>query len=84
MMTKYQLVFVKMENQFAKIFNSNKLRNLRFKQDAFFKIQAESMVKNREINFKTHLVFEKLRNKTLTRLIDLYQSKIQRTEHLAF
>jgi hypothetical protein len=31
MMTKYQLVFVKMENQFAKIFNNNKLRNLKLK-----------------------------------------------------
>lgn len=31
MMTKYQMVFVKMENSFAKIFNSNKLRGLTFK-----------------------------------------------------
>ena len=39
MMTKYQLVFVKMENQFAKIFNTNKLRNLKFKQEAFLNIR---------------------------------------------
>jgi hypothetical protein len=31
MMTKYQLVFVKMENSFAKVFNSNKLRWLHLK-----------------------------------------------------
>jgi len=35
MMTKYQLVFVKMENAFAKVFNSNKLRNMTFKQEGF-------------------------------------------------
>lgn len=46
MMTKYQLVFVKMENQFAKIFNANKLRNLRYKQDAFFSIKTQALAKN--------------------------------------
>ena len=31
MMTKYQLVFVKMENSFTKIFHKNKMRNLKFR-----------------------------------------------------
>ena len=70
MMTKYQLVFVKMENQFAKIFNGNKLRSLRFKQEAFFNIKTAALVKNQQVNFKMHMVFEKLRNKYVSGLID--------------
>jgi len=42
MMTKYQLVFVKMESAFAKVFNSNKLRNLFLKEEAFQKIKERA------------------------------------------
>eukprot|EP00349_Pseudokeronopsis_sp_Brazil_P007209 CAMPEP_0202974902 /NCGR_PEP_ID=MMETSP1396-20130829/64907_1 /ASSEMBLY_ACC=CAM_ASM_000872 /TAXON_ID= /ORGANISM="Pseudokeronopsis sp., Strain Brazil" /LENGTH=42 /DNA_ID= /DNA_START= /DNA_END= /DNA_ORIENTATION= len=41
-MTKYQLVFVKMESAFAKVFNSNKLRNLFLKEEAFQKIKERA------------------------------------------
>lgn len=39
MMTKYQLVFVKMETAFGSILNSNKIRDLKKKQQAFCKFR---------------------------------------------
>ena len=46
MMTKYQLVFVKMETAFTKIFNHNKLRDLNRLQEAFAKFKFNT-IKNR-------------------------------------
>ena len=79
MMTKYQLVFVKMENQFHKIFNTNKLRGLRHKQDAFYAIKACALVKNLEQQYRMHAIFEKLKNKHMSRLLDIYTQKVQKT-----
>eukprot|EP00347_Sterkiella_histriomuscorum_P013141 403365857 len=84
MMTKYQLVFVKMENQFAKIFNSNKLRNLRFKQDAFIEIKMQALVRDGDVQYRTHQVYEKVRNHYVqTLIIDKYQAKQLKVLHLA-
>ncbi len=41
------------------------------------------MVRNSEIQFKMHGIYEKMRNKHLARLIDIYSKKIHRTQHLA-
>lgn len=84
MMTKYQLVFVKMENQFAKIFNNNKLRNIKFKQDAFHKVKRCAILKQSEVGFKAQMIFERFRNKTLNHLINLYSRKLVQEKHLAF
>lgn len=56
------MVFVKMENTFAKIFNGNKLRNLEVKQHTFQKIEDYATVKSCQLNYKTHLTFEKVKN----------------------
>jgi predicted RNase H-like nuclease (RuvC/YqgF family) len=62
MMTKYQLVFVKMETAFSKIFNRNKLRDLKKLQDAFAQFKFNT-VKNRvEINCASRVAFENLKN----------------------
>lgn len=42
MMTKYQLVFVKMETAFSKVLNSNKLRDLTQLQKAFYKMKENA------------------------------------------
>lgn len=54
-MTKYQLVFVKMETAFSKVLNSNKLRDLTQLQKAFYKMK-ENATEQR----KWYLVFPKL------------------------
>jgi hypothetical protein len=75
MMTKYQLVFVKMENQFAKIFNNNKLRNTKFKQDAFHRVKRCAILRQSDIGFKAQLIFEKFRNRCLNKMINIYTKK---------
>ena len=54
MMTKYQLVFVRLENSFAKIFNSNRLRWLHTKQEAFYKIKNTAEKNSYSLNFMTN------------------------------
>jgi hypothetical protein len=61
MMTKYQLVFVRMETQFAKIFNSNKLRDLRKMQRLFMKFRMFSDYDRLLTRFKSQMMFDKLR-----------------------
>lgn len=84
MMTKYQLVFVKMENQFAKVFHSNKLRHLRLKQEAFHRVKLAALNGHREACFKTHLVFERLRNRHLARLLAVFAARQLKRAGLAF
>lgn len=79
MMTKYQLVFVKMENQFAKVFNSNKLRALKIKQEAFYQVKKYAIGKNGEVNYKMHVIYQKLKNKVVNNLVDKYQNKVIRS-----
>lgn len=50
MMTKYQLVFVKMETAFAKIFNRNKLRDLKTMHDAFSRFRKNTLSARININ----------------------------------
>ena len=62
MMTKYQLVFVKMETAFSKIFNHNKLRDLKRMQDAFAKFKYNTIKNRIEINCGSKIALENLKH----------------------
>ena len=61
MMTKYQLVFVKMETAFAKIFNHNKLRDLKRQQEAFAKFKFNAINKRVDINCGSRVALENIK-----------------------
>jgi len=61
MMTKYQLVFVKMETAFAKVFNRNKLRDLKRTQDAFSKFRYNTIANRLNINCGSRIALENLK-----------------------
>jgi hypothetical protein len=58
MMTKYQLVFVKMETAFAKIFSHNKLRDLKKMQESFAKFKFNTIQKRININCGARVALE--------------------------
>lgn len=60
-MTKYQLVFVKMETAFSKIFNRNKLRDLKKMQSAFNNFKLNTISKRISINSGSRVALENLK-----------------------
>lgn len=56
MMTKYQLVFAKIECQVNRVLNSNKLRELQIIQRSFDKMRANAQKAHLEENYKAHLI----------------------------
>lgn len=71
MMTKYQLVFVKMETAFSKIFNHNKLRDLNRMQDAFTKFKFNTLKNRIEINCGSKIALENI--KSALKFTKIYQ-----------
>mmetsp|Transcript_836 Transcript_836/g.820 ORF Transcript_836/g.820 Transcript_836/m.820 type:complete len:281 (-) Transcript_836:19-861(-) len=71
MMTKYQLVFVKMETAFAKIFNHNKLRDLRKMQRAFTKMKDNAVQKRLDIVCGAKIALENY--KALGKIFNKYE-----------
>lgn len=45
---------------------------MKLMQEAFQRIKIKGLISNSDINYKMHLVFQKLRNKELSKLIDRY------------
>ena len=72
MMTKYQLVFAKIECQVNKVLNSNKLRSLRICGRAFTKFKANALAKQKFIAYKANLIYLKLHDNVGSRLIARY------------
>jgi len=56
MMTKYQLVFAKIECQVNRILNSNKLRERTLQLRAFDHMKGNALVKRVRISYMTHLI----------------------------
>lgn len=71
MMTKYQLVFVKMETAFSKIFNHNKLRDLKRQQEAFAKFKFNAINKRVDINCGSRVALENI--KSAGKFIKVYE-----------
>lgn len=85
MMTKYQLVFVKMENAFSRVFNSNKLRWLHLKQDAFLRVKSRADEQNLALSLKTHTLYLKLSQKVLIPVVKIYErNRIDDAQQKAF
>lgn len=84
MMTKYQLVFVKIENIFAKIANNKACRERLEVQDAFYAIKRAAIHRGVQVNFKTHMIFIKMRSKYTNTLVNAYKRKLTRQLGLAF
>ncbi len=78
MMSKYQLVFVKMETIFNKINISKKMKDRQLKQDALYRIKRAAIQKGSDLNFNTHMIYIKLRNKYVSNIIHAYEKKIFR------
>ena len=72
MMTKYQLVFVKMESAFAKVFNSNKLRDQKKAQSAFRKMRDNALSKRMTVGCQPEIIYGKLK-KNVVSLLKIYQ-----------
>ena len=66
------MVFVKMENIFSKVFSANKQRDRLFKLDAFNMIKRYAIKRNADINYKSHLIFMRLRDKYTNNLVSGY------------
>jgi len=73
MMTKYQLVFAKIECQVNKVLASNKLRELRFCHKAFASMKSNAQVKTNELNYRSHIIKLKLDGTLVKRLIAQYE-----------
>jgi hypothetical protein len=56
MMAKYQLVFSKIESAIMKVLNSNKSRERKAKQLAFYKLLWHAKQKTQEIDMRTIIV----------------------------
>lgn len=83
MMTKYQLVFVKIESAFQKIAHSHKLKERILAQDAFYMVKRFSIYRNADLNHKTHAIYLRFRDKHVCSLINLYNKKQSKLKHLA-
>ena len=73
MMTKYQLVFVKMETSFSKIFNHNKLRDMKRLQDAFTKFKLNTIKNRININCNSRIALENIKNLQFIRIFERTQ-----------
>ena len=68
MMTKYQLVFVKMESALQKVFNRNKLRAMDYKQEAYQEIKQLAIIRNKKINFQAYKILEQTKQQGVLKL----------------
>ena len=73
MMTKYQLVFAKIECQVNRILNSNKLRNLRVCGRAFERLKANAIARQKFTAYRANLIYLRLQDNLGSRLIARYQ-----------
>ena len=73
MMTKYQLVFVKMETAFSKIFNHNKLRDMNRIQEAFTKFKLNAIKNRVALNCNSRIALENIKNFQFLRIFERTQ-----------
>jgi hypothetical protein len=78
MMTKYQLVFVKIENIFSKIANNQATRERLELQDSFYQIKRCAIYKSVQVNYKTHMIYLKLRSRYTNAMVNAYKRKLTR------
>jgi hypothetical protein len=84
MMTKYQLVFAKIEGQVNRVLNSNKLRSLRFMEKAFLRFKENAHSKQKFAQYRANLVYLRLRENLGAKLLTRYQHNLQRAQRLRF
>lgn len=69
MMTKYQLVFAKIECQVNRVLNSNRVRELKLTQRAFDKMRRNAQVAHIAESYKTYLIGIRLKSNIGVRMI---------------
>ena len=84
MMTKYQLVFAKIECQVNRVLNSNKLREMRFAQRAFDKFKANALAQRNREAYRTHMIYLQLQGNVGVRLLQAYQKSRVRSQRRLF
>ena len=84
MMTKYQLVFAKIECQVNRVLNSNKIRELGLVQRAFDKFRRNTQAARLQTSYNTHLINLRLRSNLGVRILARFQTSRLRALRKAF
>ena len=74
MMTKYQLVFAKIECQVNRVLNSNKIRELGLVERAFDKFRRNTQAARLQTSYKTHLINLRLKSNLGVRILARFQT----------
>ena len=71
-MTKYQLVFAKIEGQVNRVLNSNKLRQMRFVEKAFLKFKENAYSKQKFAQYRANLIYLRLKDNLGSKILTRY------------
>ena len=74
MMTKYQLVFAKIECQVNRVLNSNKLREMGLSQRAFNKLKWNAQACHSQEHLRLHSINIRFRSTLATRMLSRYRT----------
>ena len=84
MMTKYQLVFAKIECQVNRVLNSNKLRELNLQQRAFNRMKGNAQQGHVRESYLTHLIHLRLKSNLGVKMLARLQTNRLRGLRKAF
>ena len=84
MMTKYQLVFAKIECQVNRVLNSNKLREMKIEQRAFDRMKRNAQDRSIRSSYLTHLINLRMQGNIGVKIINRYQANRMRALRKAF
>ncbi len=84
MMSKYQLVFVKLESALLKITNSQQIRDRGAMQEALYRIRGQALERTSQIGYRTEMVFLKVREKGVRKIVETWERKGLKQINYAF
>ena len=84
MMTKYQLVFAKIECQVNRVLNSNKLRELKLMQRAFDRFRTNTQQSHLRSNYQAHMIEMRFKDNVGVQMLNRYQTNRVRAMKRAF
>ena len=84
MMTKYQLVFAKIECQVNRVLNSNKVRELKLVQKAFDRMRSNAQSGQLRHNYQAHMINLRFQGNVGVQMLNRYQTNRARALKRAF
>ena len=84
MMTKYQLVFAKIECQVNRVLNSNKVRELKLVQRAFDRMRSNAQSGQLRHNYQAHMINLRFQGNVGVQMLNRYQTNRARALKRAF